>query len=107
MHKSLIGLFLTFLLATSLGAMPVTDAKAGAAMAGSVAAGPQHQPLVTPVLVWRDCQRIARCNGCQPVYHCRSCNYQRQCPPRGPCQWADICVWSPYLPFARRGVRVY
>jgi hypothetical protein len=107
MHRSLIGLFLAFLLAAALGASPATDAKAGAAMAGSVASGLKHQPLVTPVLVWRDCQRIARCNGCQPAYRCRSCSYQRQCPRRGPCQWADICVWGPFLPVAPRGVPVY
>lgn len=105
MHKSLIGLFLAFLLATSLGAMPLTDAKAGAAMAGGVASGMQHQPLVQPVRVWRDCQRIAHCYGCRPVYHCRSCSYQRTCK-RGLCEWGDICVWGPYLPLAPRGVPI-
>jgi hypothetical protein len=107
MNKSLIGLVLAILLAAALGASPATDAKAGAAMAASVASGLTHQPLVTPVRVWRDCQRIARCNGCQPVFHCRSCEYQRRCPPRQPCQWADICTWGPFLPVAPRGVRVY
>ncbi|MGA8691286.1 MAG: hypothetical protein WB662_15605 [Methyloceanibacter sp.] len=103
MHKSLIGLFLAFLLAAALGAMPVTEAKAGAA--GSVATAIQHQPLVRPAVTWRDCQRIARCYGCAPVYHCRSCGYQRKCL-RGLCEWADVCVWGPYLPVAPRGVPI-
>jgi hypothetical protein len=105
MHKSLIGLFLAFLLATALGAMPVTEAMAGAAMAGSMASSIQHQPLVTPVIIWRDCQRIAHCYGCRPVYRCRSCSYQRICK-RRLCEWADICVWGPYLPIAPRGVPI-
>jgi hypothetical protein len=56
--------------------------------------------------VWRDCQRIARCHGCTPVYRCRSCEYQRQCR-YGQCQWGDVCVWGPYIPLAPRGVPVY
>ena len=107
MRKSSVWLVLAFLLGALLGAGPVSDAKAGAAMAGSAAGALQHQPLVQPVLVWRDCQRISRCYGCQPVYRCRSCTYQRQCPRRGPCQWADVCVWGPYIPLAPRGVPVY
>jgi len=107
MQRSLIGLFLALFLAVSLGALPADQAEAGAAITG-VAGAVQHESLVTPVLVWRDCQRIARCNGCRPVYHCRSCSYQRQCPGRGrPCEWSDVCVWGPYLPVAPRGVRVY
>jgi hypothetical protein len=107
MRKSSVWLVLALLLATLLAAGPVSDAKAGAVMAGNMAGAIQHQPLVQPVLVWRDCQRIARCYGCQPVFRCRSCSYQRQCPRRGPCQWADVCVWGPYLPLAPRGVPVY
>ena len=107
MRKSSVWLVLAFLLGTLIGAGPASDAKAGAGMTGSAAGALQHQSLVQPVLVWRDCQRIARCHGCQPVFRCRSCTYQRQCPRRGPCQWADVCVWGPYLPLAPRGVRVY
>ena len=108
MHKSLIWLFLALFLAVSLGAMPPEEAKAGAAMAGNMAGAVQHQTLVEPVRVWRDCQRIARCNGCRPVYRCRSCTYQRQCPSRrAPCEWSDVCVWGPYIPLAPRGVPVY
>jgi hypothetical protein len=106
MRKSLVGLVLALLLTAVLGMSPASDAKAGASMAGSVAGALPHQTLVQPVLVWRDCQRIARCYGCQPVYHCRTCSYQRQCPRRGPCQWADVCVWGPYLPLAPRGVPI-
>lgn len=108
MQKSLIGLFLGLFLAGSLVAAPANEAQAAAAAAGTMAGAVQHHTLVTPVIVWRDCQRIARCSGCRPVYHCRSCSYQRQCPGRGrPCEWSDVCVWGPYLPVAPRGVRVY
>ena len=106
MRKSLVGLVLALLLTAVLGMAPVSDAKADASMAGSVAGALQHQTLVHPVLVWRDCQRIARCYGCRPVYHCRTCSYQRQCPRRGPCQWGNICTWGPYLPLAPRGVPI-
>ena len=67
--------------------------------------GPPQQSAVIPVKVWRDCQRIARCSGCKPVYRCRSCNYQRTCE-GGRCGWADVCVWGPYLPLAPKGVRI-
>jgi hypothetical protein len=108
MRISLIGLISALLLAISLGAMPVGEVKAGAAMSGHVADALPHQTLVAPALVWRDCQRIARCNGCKPVFRCRSCTYQRQCSSRRrPCEWVDVCVWGPYLPLAPRGVRVY
>jgi hypothetical protein len=107
MRKSSVWLVLALLLGALLDPGAVSDAKAGPAMAGSVAGALQRQTLVQPVRVWRDCQRISRCYGCQPVYRCRSCTYQRQCPRRGPCQWADVCVWGPYLPLAPRGVPVY
>lgn len=107
MRKSVVGLGLAFLFAALLGAAPVSDAEAGAATAGGVAGALQHQTFVQPVIVWRDCQRIARCYGCKPVFHCRTCTYQRQCPRRGPCQWGDICTWGPFLPVAPRGVPVY
>jgi hypothetical protein len=104
MHKPLMTLVLACLLGAMLGFMPITDAKAGAPLGASTAL--QHQTLVQPVRVWRDCQRIARCHGCAAVYRCRSCSYQRQCK-RGLCEWGDICVWGPYIPLAPRGVRVY
>jgi hypothetical protein len=107
MRKSSVWLVLALLLVALFGAGPVSDAKAGAAISGGAAGAIQHQSLVQPVLVWRDCQRIARCYGCQPVFRCRSCTYQRQCPRRGPCHWADVCVWGPYLPLAPRGVPIY
>jgi hypothetical protein len=107
MRKSVVGLVLAFLFAALLGAAPMSDTEAGAATAGGVAGALQHQTLVQPVIVWRDCQRIARCYGCKPVFHCRTCTYQRQCPGRGPCQWGDICTWGPFLPVAPRGVPVY
>lgn len=107
MHKCSVGLFLAFLLAIVVGAMPAPEAKAAAATAGGVASAIRHQPLAQPVVTWRDCQRIARCTGCRPVYRCRSCTYQRKCRRRGRCEWADVCVWGPYLPVAPRGVPVY
>ena len=107
MRKSSVWLVLALLLAALFGAGPMSDAKAGAAISGGVGGAIQHQSLVQPVLVWRDCQRIARCYGCQPVFRCRSCTYQRQCPRRGPCHWADVCVWGPYMPLAPRGVPIY
>ena len=106
MRRSVMGLVLACLLPVSLGGLPTSDTKAGAAMPG-VMSGLQHQRLVEPVIVWRDCQRIARCYGCKPVFHCRTCSYQRQCARRGPCQWGDICTWGPFLPVAPRGVPVY
>jgi hypothetical protein len=56
-------------------------------------------------LKWKDCQEIAECTGCRPVYKCRSCSYQRQCI-RGLCQWGDVCVWSPALKYLPRGTRI-
>lgn len=106
MQRSLIWLFLAFCFVTSLGSL-ATEAKAGALAAGGLATALPHQSPVVPVKVWRDCQRIARCSGCTPVFRCRSCTYQRQCPRRrGPCEWADVCVWGPYLPLAPRGVPI-
>jgi hypothetical protein len=107
MRKSVVGLIPAFLFAVLIGASHASEAGAGTATAGGVAGALQHQTLVQPVIVWRDCQRIARCYGCKPVFHCRTCAYQRQCPRRGPCQWGDICTWGPFLPVAPRGVPVY
>ena len=56
-------------------------------------------------LIWKDCQEIAQCTGCRPVYKCRSCSYQQQCI-RGLCQWGDVCVWSPALKYLPRGARI-
>lgn len=106
MQRSLIGLFLALVLALSLGALLPGEVTAGAPTAGTMAGAVQHQSPVVPVLVWRDCQRIARCNGCKAVFRCRSCTYQRVCPRRGPCEWSDVCVWGPYIPVAPRGVPI-
>ena len=56
MRKALSMLGLAGLLAAGLFALPAGEAKA---------------------IVWKDCQRIAMCSGCRPVYKCRSCSYQR------------------------------
>jgi hypothetical protein len=56
-------------------------------------------------LVWKDCQRVALCTGCTPVYRCRSCTYQRTCA-GGRCGWGDVCVWGPYLRVLPRGARI-
>jgi hypothetical protein len=108
MNRSFIALVLALLLVAVFAASPMRPAEAGAGTAVAGAAGGlQHQTLVQPVIVWRDCQRIARCNGCRPVYHCRSCTYQRTCRNNyGYCGWADVCVWGPYLPVAPRGVPI-
>jgi hypothetical protein len=102
MHKVRIGLILASLFAVLLGTLEV--AHAGPPSSGASAL--KHQTLVQPVRTWRDCQRIARCTGCQPVFHCRSCSYKRTCV-RGGCEWTDVCVWGPFLPLAPRGVRIY
>jgi hypothetical protein len=105
MHRRFMGLCLALLLGLALGFGAANDARA-APLSGNAGAAITHQSPVLPVLVWRDCQRIAPCRGCRPVYRCRSCTYQRQCPRRGPCAWADVCVWGPYLPVAPRGVPI-
>ncbi len=56
-------------------------------------------------LVWKDCQRIALCTGCRPVFKCRSCQYQRTCA-GGVCGWGDVCVWGPYVRVLPRGARI-
>jgi hypothetical protein len=106
MHKARMGVILASLTAVALCLLLVAHGSAGATVPGNGAGAVQHQPLWTPVLVWRDCQRIARCMGCRPVYHCRSCSYQRTCR-RDFCGWGDVCVWGPYLPLAPRGVPIY
>jgi hypothetical protein len=83
MRKALLRLGLGCLLAAGLWA-PADDANA---------------------LVWKDCQRIAMCTGCRPVYRCRSCQYQRTCA-GGICGWGDVCVWGPYVRVLPRGARI-
>ena len=73
-----------------------------ALMAAGLVAPPVSE---TEARVWRDCQRIARCTGCRPVYKCRSCQYQRMCA-RGQCSWGDVCVWGPYVKVLPRGARI-
>jgi hypothetical protein len=103
MRKALVLLGLAGLLAAFLFALPATDSRAGALadLKGAV----QTQPLYTPVLVWRDCQRIARCSGCRAVYKCRSCTYRRTCA-GGICGWGDVCVWGPYVRVLPLGARI-
>jgi hypothetical protein len=55
--------------------------------------------------VWKECQRIALCSGCRPVFKCRSCEYRRSCA-GGVCGWGDICVWGPYVRVLPRGARI-
>ena len=105
MREALVKLALICLMAIGLWALTPSGAMAGAFEPGGIGAVAEPQPLWTKVLVWRDCQRIARCTGCQPVYHCRSCSYQKSCS-RGLCEWGDVCVWGPYLPLAPKGVRI-
>jgi hypothetical protein len=103
MRKALLMLGLAGLLAACLLALPATEGRAGALADLKGAAG--HQTLLTPVLVWKDCQRIAMCTGCKPVFRCRSCAYQRTCA-GGICGWGDVCVWGPYVKVLPRGARI-
>jgi len=64
-----------------------------------------HAPLFTPVKIWRDCQEIALCTGCKPVYKCRSCTYEKKCY-RTFCEWRDVCVWGPYVKVLPAGARI-
>jgi hypothetical protein len=84
MRKTLIVLGLAGLAAAGLMALQAGEARA---------------------LVWKDCQRIALCEGCRPVYKCRSCKYQRTCA-GGVCGWGDVCVWGPYVRVLPRGARI-
>jgi hypothetical protein len=103
MRKRLILLGLIGLMAAGFGALTADSARAW--MPAGIGAAPQHQTLVTKVLIWKDCQEIAQCSGCRPVYKCRSCSYQRTCI-YGMCQWGDVCVWGPYLKVLPRGARI-
>jgi hypothetical protein len=106
MQKQFLAAIFACLLGAMLSHLPAGDAKAGLSSAPSLSVTLQQQNLVIPAKVWRDCQRIARCHGCTPVYRCRACSYERQCR-YGQCQWSDVCVWGPYIPLAPKGVRVY
>ena len=77
-----------------------------ALLGGLVAAGALALPAgKAEALVWKDCQRIALCTGCRPVFRCRSCQYQRSCQ-GGVCGWGDVCVWGPYVKVLPRGARI-
>lgn len=79
----------------ALIALSIGDGRAGAwGPRGLEDAAPA--PIATPVKAFKDCQEIARCSGCRPVYKCRSCTYQRVCS-RQFCEWRDVCVWGPYI----------
>jgi hypothetical protein len=106
MQKLLVAVICACLLGALLSTLPAGDAKAGVSSAPNVSITLQHRNLVTQARVWRDCQRIARCHGCAPVYRCRSCSYEKKCYGRL-CEWGDVCVWGPYFPLAPKGVRVY
>lgn len=106
MQKLLVAAMFACLLGAMLSSLPASDAKAGLASVPNFSAALRQQNLVTQVKVWRDCQRIARCHGCTPVYRCRSCSYEKKCYGRL-CEWGDVCVWGPYIPLAPKGVRVY
>ena len=102
MRKALLTILLAGLMAACLVA-PATESRAGAL--SDLEDAVQTQPLYTPVAVWKDCQRIALCSGCRPVFKCRSCKYQRTCA-GGICGWGDVCVWGPYVKVLPRGARI-
>ena len=103
MRQALLTVILAGLMAACLGLLPATQLRAG--VPGDIGAALKHEPIFTPVLVWKDCQRIALCSGCRAVYKCRSCKYQRTCA-GGICGWGDVCVWGPYLKVLPRGARI-
>ncbi len=102
MRKALILLALAGLAAACLGGLSGSDARAG--MPG-VGTPPEASALYMPARVWRDCQVIALCSGCKPVYRCRSCSYQKTCQ-GGVCGWGDVCVWGPYIKVLPPGARI-
>ncbi len=101
MRNARIALVLAGLLALSLGALGQAGAWSPSGFAGAV----PPAPIATPARVFRDCQEIALCTGCKPVYKCRSCEYQRVCT-RGVCEWRDVCVWGPYVKVLPPGARI-
>ena len=80
----------------ALVALSFGDSRAGSWSPRGLEEGAAPAPIATPVKVFRDCQEIALCTGCKPVYKCRSCKYQKACS-RGYCEWRDVCVWGPYV----------
>jgi hypothetical protein len=103
MGKALIALALAGFLAACLATLPARDA--GAGMPGDIGNAVKGEPLYTPVLKFKDCQRVALCTGCAPVYRCRSCEYKQTCQGRR-CFWGDVCVWGPYVKVLPRGARI-
>jgi hypothetical protein len=103
MGKALIALALAALVAVSYGLVAERDAQAGAF--GQLRGAVEAPPLYTQVLIFKDCQRVALCTGCQPVYRCRACEYKRICAGRR-CHWGDVCVWGPYVKVLPRGARI-
>ncbi|MGH6736202.1 MAG: hypothetical protein ACRECX_08990 [Methyloceanibacter sp.] len=88
--------------ALGLAALAASDGRATAWTFGDAL---QHDPIATPVAVWKECMEIAMCTGCKPVYKCRSCSYQRTCA-GGLCSWGDVCVWGPAVRVLPRGARI-
>jgi hypothetical protein len=103
LRKAWLVLILAGLIAGGLGLFVSGETRAApnAPIAGML----QPEPLATPVRIWKDCQAIAMCTGCRPVYRCRSCEYKRTCQ-GGRCGWGDICVWGPYVKVLPRGARI-
>src|SRR5688572_18816081 len=104
MGKALMALALAGLLAVSLAAL--APGHAGPRIpAGAIGDAAEAHSLYTPVLVFKECQRVALCEGCAPVFRCRSCEYKRTCD-GGVCGWGDVCVWGPYVKALPRGARI-
>ena len=105
MRYTRIILGLAGLIALGLVAFSALDGEAGVWSPPGIGDAGQHQQMATPVKVWRDCQEIALCTRCKPVYKCRSCTYQKSCA-GGLCSWRDVCVWGPYVKVVPRGARI-
>ncbi|MGV1015599.1 MAG: hypothetical protein ACOYB4_11575 [Methyloceanibacter sp.] len=103
MRKAWLMLILAGLMAAGYGTFLSGDVRAAPLM--PIASPLQPEPLWTPVRVWKDCQAIAMCTGCRPVYRCRSCTYKLTCRARQ-CSWGDVCVWGPYVKVLPRGARI-
>ena len=103
MGKALLALALAGLLALGLGMLAERDAQAGGF--GRIGSASEAPKLYTPVLKFKDCQRVALCEGCAPLFRCRSCEYKRTCD-GGVCGWGDVCVWGPYVKVLPRGARI-
>lgn len=102
MSKALRLLAWTGLVVACLGGL---SGSGFAGMARVPGGAPPAHSLYSPVAVWKDCQKIALCTGCAPVYRCRSCEYQKTCD-GGVCGWGDVCVWGPYVKVLPRGARI-